>query len=235
MIKAVLFDLDGTLLPLDLDTLVREYTQALATYMAPVLPPDRLLPALMHGTLAMIQHTDRSQTNQQAFFADFFPRLGAEPGALMPHFDAFYRTVFPGLHRLVAQDGTGRAAVQAALERGRQVILATNPLFPREAVLERMRWAGVADLSWALITSYEEMHACKPHPDFYAEILARTGLRPAECLMVGNDVQEDIAPAQGLGMSTFLVTGHELNRGGTPYTGPSGSLADLADRLGDLG
>ncbi len=235
MFTGVLFDLDGTLLPLDLDTLVREYMKAVVGHMAPVLPPERLLPALLQGTLAMISHTDRSQTNQDAFFADFFPNVGATPADLMPHFDAFYRDVFPSLRRLAVSGGPGRPAVAAALARGCRVVLATNPLFPLSAVVERMRWAAVDDLPWELVTSYEEMHACKPSAAYYEEILQRTGLRPEECLMVGNDVAEDMAPARALGMSTFLVTGYELNATGTPYTGPSGTLADLADRLRNLG
>jgi hypothetical protein len=92
-----------------------------------------------------------------------------------------------------------------AFKAGYQVVIATSPLFPRRAIQERLRWAGVADFPYALITSMETSHFTKPHPEYFAEVLARVGARPAEALVVGNDWDADLTPAAKLGLPHFWV------------------------------
>ena len=63
-IKAVLFDLDGTLLPMDQDEFIKTYMSRLAKYMAPyVYDPDLLLKGLWMGTGAMVKNDGR-KTNE---------------------------------------------------------------------------------------------------------------------------------------------------------------------------
>ena len=98
-------------------------------------------------------------------------------------------------------------------------------LFPRVGTLSRIRWAGLDAADFALITTYENATHCKPNPAYYAEILRKTGKRPQECLMVGNDATEDTAALeQGIGV--YLVTDCLLNPKGRDISGlPQGTFA----------
>lgn len=232
MLKTILFDLDGTLLPIDTDAFVRQYMKALAAYAGHLIPPAQLVEQVMASTYEMIRNTDPNLTNAQVFASDFFPKVGKEEAEIMPFFDAFYREKFPALKAVCPGiPGLARQVVQTAVAQGYEIVLATNPLFPLVAIQERMRWIEVDDLPWRLITSYEEMHACKPQPAYYKEVLERIGRRPEECLMVGNDVQED-GVAGKLGMEVFFVTDFLMNRDETPLpAGHHGSLTDFLGRL----
>lgn len=232
MLKAILFDLDGTLLPMDTDRFVYNYMKALAAHVGPKVPPERLVAQVMASTQVMVANTDPALTNAQVFAQDFFPKVGHDPAELMPVFDQFYRERFPDLKSTcTGLPGLARAVVETAVAKGYEVVLATNPVFPRVAIAERMRWVGIQDLPWSLVTTYEEMHACKPHAAYYREVLARIGRTADECLMVGNDVEEDLSAAN-LGMDVYLVTDFALNRNGIQLpVDRTGSLTNLLQRL----
>ena len=90
-------------------------------------------------------------------------------------------------------------------------MLATNPLFPAVATESRIRWAGLQKEDFELVTTYENSKHCKPNPDYYRDIIEEIGVRPEECLMVGNDVNEDMI-AESLGMKVFLLTDCLINK-----------------------
>lgn len=232
MLKTILFDLDGTLLPVDTDNFIRHYMKALATHAGHLVPPARLVEQVLASTVAMVKNTDPAVTNEQVFADDFFPKVGRPYAELMPVFDQFYRDRFPLLREACpVLPGPAREVVKTALDQGYEVVLATNPVFPRVAIEERMRWIGVADLPWQLVTTYEEMHACKPQPAYYSEVAAKIGRRPEDCLMVGNDVEEDGAAA-AVGMQTYFVTDRVINRNNKELTPDgSGSMTDFLQRL----
>lgn len=232
MVKTLLFDLDGTLLPIHTDDFVRVYMKALAGYAGHLVSPELLVRQVMASTYEMIANTDPALTNADVFARDFFPKVGRPESELMPVFDQFYRERFPALKAACANlPGGAREVVETAVEKGYEIVLATNPLFPRLAIEERMRWIGVLDMPWRLVTTYEEMHACKPHGQYYQEILTRIGRRPEECLMVGNDVDEDGAAA-ALGIDVFFVTDYLINRAGRALPADrSGTLAAFGQWL----
>lgn len=233
MLKTILFDLDGTLLPIDTDRFVAGYMKALSAHVGHLVPPAKLVEQIMASTYAMISDTSPERTNAQVFAADFFPKVGHSEEALLPVFDEFYLTKFPALRSTCpGLPGIGREVVQTALDQGYEIALATNPLFPREAIEERMRWVGVQDFPWRLVTVYEEMHACKPQPAYYREVLAKLGREPGECLMVGNDVEEDGMAAK-VGIPLFFVTDFLISRNGAQLPPErSGTLAEFHERLG---
>lgn len=232
MHKTILFDLDGTLLPIETDEFLRQYMKALAAHARHLIPPQQLVGQVWESTVAMIRNTDPARTNAEVFAAHFFPAVGMSEAQLMPVFEVFYREKFPALRAACpGAPGQARAVVQAAVDQGYEIVLATNPLFPRLAIEERMRWVQVDHLPWALVTTYEEMHACKPQPAYYREILTRIGRAPDQCLMVGNDVEED-GVAAAVGIDVFFVTDFLINPNNRPLDPRrSGTLAELGGRL----
>jgi FMN phosphatase YigB (HAD superfamily) len=156
----------------------------------------------------MLANLDPTRTLERAFSDHFYPALGFEQEPMRLHIERFYREVFPTLKDLTAIRPDARPFVDQLHQRGLATAIATNPLFPRLAVDERLRWAGTAseELSFSLVTTYEEMHYAKPHPEYYAELLGRLGLPPKEAVMIGNDPAADLAPAEILGMATFHLS-----------------------------
>ena len=204
---ALLFDLDDTLLANPMDTFVPAYFRALTGFMAGDLPPRLLIDQLLRATRAMDDNDDPARTNEQAFADVFLPGLGRDPAELKPVFDRFYRDAFPGLRSLTAPVAGALEAVRWAIGGGRQVVIATNPLFPRTAILQRMAWAGLTldKLPIALVTTYENMHATKVRPAYYEEIAERLGRRPDECVMVGDNWTWDIAHSTAAGMAAWWI------------------------------
>lgn len=227
--RAVLFDLDDTLLRNDMEgTFLQHYFALLTEYARPLIEPRPLMAALMAATEAMQCNQDpEGLTNREAFAAVFAPQIGRPWDELEAFFGRFYDVEFPHLRVHAEAHPDARRAVQASLDAGCQVVIATNPLFPRRAIEHRLAWAGIDDMPFALVTSYENMHTAKPAPAYYAEIVELIGTAAPECLMVGNDLLLDIAPAQQAGMSTFLADRWLTNSDDGVRADWRGSLADL--------
>lgn len=208
-LQAVLFDLDDTLLGNNTEQFVQHYFALLSAYAARrEAGLTNLLPDLLYSTRAMLQDTDPATTNAEVFWSVFTQRLGRAAAELQPFFEAFYTEEFPALQTATQPRPVARPLIQACFERGWQVVIATNPLFPRSAIEQRLAWAGapVSDFPYALVTSYENMHAAKPQPAYYREILACLDCPAEQALMVGDDWRNDIAPALEVGMRAFWVT-----------------------------
>lgn len=211
MIKAVLFDLDGTLLPMDNDEFTKYYFSLLCKKLAPLgYEPDKVVDTIWKGTYAMIKNTGE-YTNEEAFWKVFASLMGEEALKDRPIFDDFYRNEFNGAKAVCGYNQKLVDLVKELKEKGYRVVLATNPLFPSVATENRIHWAGFEPSDFELYTTYENINFCKPNPDYYREVLRRIGCTPEECIMVGNDVSDDMVAKQ-LGMDVFLLTDHLLNK-----------------------
>ncbi len=226
-ITTVLFDLDGTLLPMDQDTFAAAYVRGLAKTAAPYgYEPNRFAKAIMEGTVAMVKN-DGSKTNEAAFWDSLAANYGDEVKNHKHIFDDFYRTEFQQIKALCGFTPKAAELIRQVKERGFQTALATNPLFPSVATESRIRWAGLRAEDFACCTTYEYAHYCKPNLDYYREVLAQLQLSPEECLMVGNDVTEDMI-AQQLGIRVFLLTDCLINKNHTDISHyPQGNFDDL--------
>ncbi len=233
-IKAVLFDLDGTLLPLDQDEFIKTYFALLASSMKPHgYEPKQLVESTWKGTAAMIAN-DGSKNNSEAFWDVFTQIYGAEKLCDMELFDAFYRDTFGELQPLTSPNPMAASLIRTVKESGFRTVLATNPVFPQTATLHRMRWAGLAPEDFELYTTYENIGYCKPNLEYYREIARRLGVEPSECAMVGNDVNDDLV-AERLGMQVFLLTDHLVNRKNVDISRYArGGFAELATWLNGL-
>lgn len=211
MIEAVLFDLDDTLLSNSIDRFLPRYFALLGAYAEPKLGDrKRFLRVLMDGTQAMIMDTDGATTNRTVFWKRFEAMTGKSVDEMEPFFEQFYDTIFPQLRDACAKRPTAVEMVQACFDHDLKVVIATNPVFPRRAVEERLAWAGlpVDFFPFALVTSYENMHATKPNAAYYREILQQVEAQPNRAVMIGDDWENDIAPAKAVGLSTYWITNH---------------------------
>ena len=233
-IHTILFDLDGTLLPMDQDAFIQAYSRRLTAYMAPHgYDPQLFVKALWTGTGAMAKNNG-SATNEAVFWQVFSSLVGKDARADLDIFDRFYRTDFQNVQSVCGFHPEAAATVRRLQARGFQVVLATNPLFPAVATESRIRWAGLTPEDFALYTTYEHCSFCKPNPAYYQEILDKLHLRAEECAMVGNDAGEDMV-AGTLGMQTFLLTDCLINRTEQPVTTwPHGGFTELNEWLNTL-
>ena len=211
-IKAVLFDLDGTLLEMDQNEFAKTYFKYLAKHLAPRgYETDKLLKAFWAGVNAMAVN-DGSVTNEEAFWKIFTKFYGTSAIEDKAYIDDFYKNDFNKVKESCGTFSEAKEIIELVKEKGKIALLATNPMFPHTATENRMRWAGLEITDFAEYTTYENYHYCKPNLKYYEELLERHNLKPEECIMVGNDVEEDMIPAKKLGMDRFLLTNCLINK-----------------------
>lgn len=226
MIKTVLFDLDGTLLPFVQDEFVKQYFGGLCKKLAPLgYVPDSVVKHVWKGTEAMIKN-DGSRSNREAFWEVF---RGANPG--MPDVetlcDEFYTKEFDSVKACLKYVPNHKSMMDRLKAAGLEVVLATNPIFPMCAQETRMSWAGLTREDFIYITSYENSSYCKPNPKYFVELLEKINAKPSECVMVGNSVREDILSTKPLGIESFLVDEFIENPDNADVSGFNrGSVAD---------
>lgn len=234
MIKAILFDLDGTLLPMDQEQFIQAYLGGLAKYMAPHgYEPDSIVKSIWAGTKAMVAN-DGSRTNEEVFWDTFCAICKPDARKDEPLFQRFYETDFQSVQHVCGFEPRAAQTVREIRAMGYRTILATNPLFPPIATHSRVRWAGMQTGDFEWITTYDNSGSCKPNLQYYREILHKRGLTAEECLMVGNDVDEDMIAAK-LGMQVFLLTPCLINKSGKDIgMYPHGSFDELMDYIRGL-
>ncbi len=231
-IKAILFDMDGTLLPMDMDKFINLYFKELGKIMIPFgFTPDELKTKLFAGIKAMYKN-DGHQSNMAAFWevlAAGHENLNLEEVIAVT--DAFYSNEFHRVKSCTDKNPLAVKAIALAHEKSEKVILSTNPLFPMAAQESRLSWVGLKPEQFDLITSYESDSYCKPNPQYFISICERMNLRPEECLMIGNDELEDMHCASSLGMQCYLVTDWMIPREGFSWNGPKGTFEELIEYL----
>lgn len=216
MKKVILFDLDGTLLPMDQEKFTNAYFYALLKKLAelgmPAGTPEEqkaLAGAIWAGTKGMLRN-DGSITNEERFFLDFSTIMGKDISCLKDKLDGFYQNEFNAVSAVCDKNPLIPQIISALKGRGYRVAVATNPLFPLRANERRLAWAGLSLSDFEYCTCYENSRFCKPKLEYYNDILNVLGVSASDCVMVGNDVSDDM-PARELGMDVFLVTDYLLN------------------------
>ena len=233
-ITTVLFDLDGTLVPMDQEVFVKDYFSRLVKKMSVYgYAPDKMIEAMWQSVRAMIKNNGLA-TNEDVFWKKFSEILGEGIFEYMPKFDEFYETEFDNVKSVCGYNPEAAKAVRAIKNMGYRVALATNPLFPRRATELRISWAGLTPDDFEFFTTYEDICYCKPNLEYYKEVVKRLGVSPEECLMVGNDVGEDMI-TEKLGMKTFLIPDCIINHADEDISKyQSGSFTDLVKYVENL-
>ena len=233
-ITTVLFDLDGTLLPMDQDVFIKSYFGELAKKLVPHgYDKDALLGAIWAGTKAMITNTGE-KINEDAFWDRFVEAYGSESGKNLTLFDDFYANDFCHVKNSCGYTPKSRELINLLKSKGLRLVLATNPLCPSTATEQRMGWVGLSPSDFELFTTYENSHYCKPNPEYYREIFNKLGVKAEECLMVGNDALEDMI-AETLGCKVFLLTDCLINKENKDISiYPNGSFKELVEFIDTL-
>ena len=241
MIKAVFFDLDGTLVPCDTDEFVKGYYKLLIKYLMKTdIKLDisyEELPVFIYKACEAVFKNDGSKTNRELFWEAFFRLCKLDDDskeAFIKACDHFYKNEFEEAKSLLSELDPDIPLVFDLLDDHHIIkVLATSPVFPRAATEKRITWVHKRYSDFEHVTTYENSIYCKPDLRYYKELLDLFALKADEVLMVGNDIREDMRPALALGMKTFLIERFILHDDGS-YTGPKGDFKDLARYLKEV-
>lgn len=234
MKKTVLFDLDGTLLPMDAKEFENAYIGSLTTFTKDIIEPKEMAKKLWQATGVMIQSDDKSMTNEETFYSEFKKLLPEDTyNEILKVIDNYYDDYFD-----VAKSATGfhsdmPKVVRYLKDKGHRVILATNPMLPKTATDKRIAWAGLDIDDFDHITRFEEYVHCKPNPMYYEDIIAKLDLDPKSCTMIGNDAQEDMLTKK-FGFNTWLLTDDLIDRGSEYVADWTGTRDELLSKIKEI-
>lgn len=228
-LKAILFDLDGTLIDVDLKRFVPEYLKLLASTVSHLVRQSKFISKLLIASEA-VNKNDGSKTNEEVFETTFFPSIGYTREEINPLFDKFYEDDFSKLRQYTRQKPAARRVMEYVFKKGYIVVIATTPLLPETAMRQRLQWAGVADFQYRLITTIENSSSNKPNLSYYQSILDYIDIPSEECLMVGDEAKDMVAA--NLGIKTYLVKSDNTEMTpDIPEPNYRGTLADLEQLL----
>ncbi len=223
--KTILLDMDGTLINNDRNRFGAEYIELVYKRFPSTIPFPKFQKAVYTAFMAMTKN-DGSKTNQRVFEETFFPLIDFPAAQGIRLFDRAHQHDFSVLQRPEEKIPEAREVVQKLFDLGLRVVIATNPIFPKDIMYERLRWAEVEDLPFDLVTSYEDSHYAKPNPLYYREILTKIGARAEHSLMVGDEHMDMVAAT--IGISTFFVESPSSDlTEATPKPTHKGELKDV--------
>lgn len=201
--EAILFDLDGTLLPMDTKVFEKLYFSSLGDYFMDLIEKEKLIEYVWISTKKMLTN-DGNKINRVAF-EDEFRKYVNNLDEYMVRFNNYYETSFEVVKSSTRSEPLVKDIVNILKLKGYKLVLATNPLFPLNAVEKRIKWAGLSIDDFIHITHFDVSTSCKPRLSYYMEILKEINIPANNCYMIGNDTKEDMVASE-LGMKTFLVT-----------------------------
>ena len=229
MIKHILFDLDGTLLDMDQPFFTKEYFKAITKFSVEFgYNPQEFMEGLIAGDAAM-QNNDGGLTNEQVFWQTFAKKTGRNITETKC-FNQFYEEVFDSLSFTCKPFNGIKEDIEKLKKQGYNFVIASNPRFPLLAMVKRLHWAGLSEDMFEYITSYETCNFSKPNPKYYSEVCDRLNYKPNECIMIGNDLVEDMS-AEKMGMYVFYL---DRNGKNANIEYPNGNFNDLLSYIEKL-
>ena len=237
MIKNILFDLDGTLLPMDNEVFLKYYFKLLLKKMVPLgYDGDALVKDIMKATYKVLAN-DGTMTNEERFFKEYESyakgHLPFDMDTTKKLFDEFYEKDFDEAKSVLNDNKNSLEFLEEILNGDYKVIVATSPVFPKSAVNKRLNWLGKSLEDFDYVTTYENSTYCKPNPLYYKELIDKLALEAEETIMIGNDLNDDIYPALKNGLKVFYLNDYPINDD-PKYDGPKGSFDDLEAYLKSL-
>ena len=224
--KTILLDLDGTLLHMDQEKFVKSYFGSVGLKFSKNFDSNRVMNGLIEGTKAMVAN-DGSLSNEEMFWKVFEDVSNYSKLETQELLEDFYLNDFENSKITTSSTPHAKELINVLKNKGYDLILATNPLFPSIATEKRIQWAGLSIDDFKEVTTYENYHFCKPNPLYFKEILDKFNLNIEDCLMIGNDIDEDMAAKQ-IGLEVLVVTDNLINRSNKEFESSFiGSLEEL--------
>ncbi len=229
--RAILFDLDGTLLRVEMRSFISRYIAGLYACCDDLVEHASLQRAMRAGIHLLLETECGKRSNEERLFTFLAARLQLEEDLLRTRFAQFLATGIEPLSDAIIEIPEADSLLRCCQQAQIPLVLATNPVFPQVLIEARCRWAGLDLDYFVLCTSLENSYYCKPQGGYFTEVAAKLGVNPKECLMVGNDTSHDLS-ATDIGMKTWLIDSYLLERDG-PTWKPDyrGSHQDLLDFL----
>ena len=229
--KAIFFDLDGTLLPLDeklfFDIYFAELSKVFSVYN---IDSKKLVETIWTATHEIIKN-DGKRTNEEAFWDKFKSIVNIDLSDVKEVLKKFYANeFFTKLKKCSTENSLAKVAVELAKKNGRKVVLATNPVFPIDALV-RLKWIGLDIDDFDYVTHYSNSSFSKPNPKYYLDLCEKLDVEPKDCLMIGNDERQDIFAASSAGMNCYLVTDYLYTYPECKVNCEKGSFEDLIEKL----
>lgn len=204
MIRAVLFDLDNTLIHFSERRFFESYVPQVSQAFSDIMPIDVFSQKLILATQALLKNNGQ-MSNAEYFMNVFCVGYEEHRDEIWKRFMRFYENEYDQFRALVSVPRVVRRVFLQLKKKGVKLVIASNPIWPLQVQMKRLSWAGLGDLQFDLVTHIENMSYCKPQIQYYEEICSKIGEIPETCLMVGNDPVNDMIVAN-IGMKTFLVT-----------------------------
>lgn len=205
MYDTIMFDLDGTLLPIDEDRFIKLYFSGLASFGARIGIDSKLFLEALNGGVKAMLGNDGARTNKIRFWDHFCASVGLVQTLIEPVFLEYYLTDFKTVRETSRSNPLAKSLVRFLKSSNKRIVLATNPLFPSLATKERMSWIELEMADFCDVTTYENSSFSKPNILYFREIVERLRLDVSRTIMIGNDVTDDMI-ASDLGIDTYLVT-----------------------------
>ena len=213
LLKAVLFDLDNTLIRFDEREFFEAYIPKISRVFSDLMSPEILFEKLLLST-QMLVNNNGQMSNAEYFMSSFSRGYEKYRDEIWRRFIKFYETEFDQFQSLVSVTPGVRGVFVKLKKMGVKLVVASNPIWPKIVQMKRLSWAGLGDWNFELVTHIENMSYCKPHIEYYLEVCQKINEKPDGCLMIGNDPVNDLIVAK-IGMKTFLVTdGSEFDGSG---------------------
>ncbi|PLX74208.1 MAG: hypothetical protein C0614_12130 [Desulfuromonas sp.] len=210
-VSCVLFDLDGTLVDVDMNRFIPVYLQRLTARLGDLADPRALTAVIREAVYIMLNGSNGSQTMEQLLLNSLDGEFGIGADEYRQRLELFVEHDLPGLRPLVKGHPLARPLIETCLVNGWQPVLATNPIFPMAVVEARMQWGEIDGLPFQHVTAYETSRYCKPQAGYFHQLLDHLGTVAESCLMVGNDTEHDLAAAH-VGIQTCLLTPWLIDR-----------------------
>ena len=233
MKNTILFDLDGTLLPMDFHAFMKVYFGSMGQTFKDRLEPQKMVDYINAASKVTVTTND-GRTNEEIFMEYFNTLIEEDIQEYIPRWEAFYDEAFQNCKETTWQSEEMIESVSLLKEKGYKLAIATNPLLPLKSNLHRVRWAGLDPDDFVYISNFEHNRYCKPFVEYYNEVLEDINASPENCYMVGNDVTEDLAISK-LGVETYIISDCKLNRHNVEYkTDHEGTYKDFLQFVKNL-
>jgi FMN phosphatase YigB (HAD superfamily) len=203
MLKAILFDLDNTLILFDESRFYQEYFRRIETRFADLMPADIFRKRLISATHALLENNGE-MINVEYFMNAFTEQSANQRHKLWNRFLNFYETEYDKIKMAIRLPNDLHETFHKIVRSGLKLVLASNPIFPLNIQMKRLAWAGLDHFHFDLVTHIENMSFCKPRIEYYLEICRKINELPQACLMVGNDPVNDMIAGSG-GLKTYLT------------------------------